>query len=334
MDFALEVIPRVVNELPLAGAGWEPESWVVDRAARTSTGSIVVTVGPVGKPEVLVKLPQTAAARLGIEHETESLRSITYEAAGTEWLKLLPEVIAAGTLASQAFTIYRLLPGISPRPIFDQQTLVESVQSHAATTIGGLHRLRQQSVKVDDQRLTAWVEEPADAVLRALSRRPPGSKRSSAFSRLLDELRGALSGATVSVGWIHGDLWLGNLLVDSAKGHLSGIVDWDKSAPSALACHDLCHLVVSTRSLLDRKDLGGVVSDILKGRRLSYEEQKIFESGPTSAGVTSLDLRTSLLLYWLRHVALEVEAHRRDETSLATALLWETRNIDRVLSAL
>jgi aminoglycoside phosphotransferase (APT) family kinase protein len=334
MDLALGIIPRVMDELPLMAGGTEPESWKIERAARTSTGSIVVSLGPPGRPEALVKLPQTAAARLAIRHEADSLQSIRDEAAGMEWLQLLPEIIAAGTVGDQTFAMYRLLPGTSPRPLFDQRALLESIQTDAAMTIGHLHRLRQESVVVDDRRFTSWVEEPADAVLRALSRRPPGLRHSRAFSRLLDELRSALAGATVSVGWIHGDLWLGNLLVDSASGHLSGIVDWDKASPSELASHDLCHLVVFTRSLLERQDLGGMVTDILNGRHLSHEEEAIFQSGPSSTGTPSLDLRTSLLLYWLRQVALEVEAHRRNELFLYSSLLWESRNIDRVLSAL
>jgi hypothetical protein len=333
MASALEIIPRVVEELPLMAAGTEPASWVVERAARTSTGSIVVSLGPPGRPEALMKLPQTPAARIAVRDETQSLRSVRDEAAGREWLQLLPEIISVGTVGDQAFAMYRLLPGNSPRPPYDQQAL--TIQTDAATTVGHLHRLRQESVVVDDRRFASWVGEPADATLRALSRRPPGLRRSSAFSRLLDELRTALVGATVSVGWIHGDLWFGNLLVDSASGHLSGIVDWDKASPSELASHDLCHLVVFTRSLLERQDLGGVVTDILTGRRhLSLEEQAIFQSGPSSTGTTTLDLRTSLLLYWLRQVALEVEDHRRNELPFHSSLLWESRNIDRVLSAL
>ena len=52
----------------------------------------------------------------------------------------------------------------------------------------------------------------------------------------------------------HGDLWLGNLLVE--RGALAGVVDWDAWHPSGVPGTDLLHLVASAHAFATRQSFG------------------------------------------------------------------------------
>jgi aminoglycoside phosphotransferase (APT) family kinase protein len=57
----------------------------------------------------------------------------------------------------------------------------------------------------------------------------------------------------------HGDLWLGNLLVE--RGALSGVVDWDAWHPASLPGTDLLHLVASSRAFATRRSFGELMAE-------------------------------------------------------------------------
>jgi aminoglycoside phosphotransferase (APT) family kinase protein len=77
---------------------------------------------------------------------------------------------------------------------------------------------------------------------------------------LRQRLRGHRTPRTV----VHGDFWMGNLLVD--RGGVRGVVDWEAASAAGLAVRDLAHFAVTYSLYLDRHTRPG--RDVRGHRRL------------------------------------------------------------------
>ncbi|MEO8686689.1 MAG: aminoglycoside phosphotransferase family protein [Solirubrobacteraceae bacterium] len=73
------------------------------------------------------------------------------------------------------------------------------------------------------------------------------------------EMRAAPAIATLPSVLRHGDLWLGNLLVE--RGLLTGVVDWDAWHPSGVPGTDLLHLVASAYAVATRQSFGELMRE-------------------------------------------------------------------------
>jgi hypothetical protein len=79
-------------------------------------------------------------------------------------------------------------------------------------------------------------------------------ERADVLRELAHSLRGVLRGLPSVLR--HGDLWIGNLLVDA--GRLTGVVDWDAWDPGAVPGADLLHLHATSRRIAERCELGEI----------------------------------------------------------------------------
>jgi Ser/Thr protein kinase RdoA (MazF antagonist) len=199
----------------------------------------------------------------------------------------------------------------------------------ALVAIDGLHRLTASTDAADHpaaDRRTRWVDRRVAAVASlgpAIARRDPDTGRTlaSGLERVATGLRESVGAGEVSAGWIHGDYWSANLLVDEA-GAVSGIVDWDSAEPDELAAQDVFHLILYARKLRRREGLGAVVADLLGGVAFDAQELAALERAcPPGFGI-----RTTALLYWLRFV----ESNLRRQPGLATTDRWLSSNVGAV----
>src|SRR5581483_8738220 len=63
--------------------------------------------------------------------------------------------------------------------------------------------------------LARWLDVPLDLLHRLTQALPQSSRYDRVVERVRAELHTALSGREVQVGWIHGDFWPSNLLVNA-----------------------------------------------------------------------------------------------------------------------
>jgi aminoglycoside phosphotransferase (APT) family kinase protein len=295
----------------------DDEPLAVADAHVTSTGVAVVSMAdPAGRLRWVVKMPTTQPATRGLRREEEVLAALHSDDRLGEWRALLPR---ARSQATGGFRVDSALPGVRP-----SAAAPASVIEAAAETIHVLHRTTAATTTVDAAVADRWVDAP----LRELWPRRPRRMRAQ-LERLRDELHRALLGRSFRASWIHGDFWLGNLLVSQDSGAVLGIVDWDAAAPSELPLHDLLHLVLYTRRSATGAELGALVGAHLHGAPWPGHERLLLE---LYGGWGELSERHALLLYWLRHTA----AHTRQQArrSAPRYRLWRWQNVDRVLAAL
>lgn len=317
----LDVIP------PLPGVS-RPSSWTIQRSLWTDTEVAVLAVGPFDRPPVaILKLLGSQDGAASLQRHYAALTALHRDPRLEGWREILPEPLTAGTIASRFYLAERALPGGQAQDLLAYPTLRRRMQHDAARAIGELHRRTARSVVVDARLLERWVAQPLSRIrhLWLLG----GGAYHKAIDRLSHELHEALLGRELAVSWIHGDLWPGNLLVQPASGELTGIVDWDMAAPDELPTHDLLHLLLYTRSLVQRRDLGEIVRAQIESPTWERHEAELLAALAPRRG-DALPERILVLLYWLRHIASNLV----QSPHYALHPLWIRKNIQEVLRSI
>jgi aminoglycoside phosphotransferase (APT) family kinase protein len=287
----------------------------------TSTGlGIAIAGGRSGLPGVVVKLALTGGAASGLDREGRALAALHGDERLAGWRALVPQRLAHGTLGRRRYAVDTAMAGTT-----GDRATPAAVQETAAEAIAELHGRTAAPVRVGDALAAQWAARPA-----ALLAEHAGRHTANALCRVAEALEGALHGRTLTAGWVHGDFWPGNLLV-RPDGAVSGIVDWDAAAPRELPLHDVLHLLLYTRRVARRAELGEVIVEQLRAPEWAPGERRVLRAygEPPAAALADRD---ALLLYWLRHAA----AHTRQQDGARSSRyrLWRRRNVDAVLEAL
>ena len=312
---AVALVPRL-----LATIGDPAERWVAGPALVSSTRTAVVPLGPPGDPPVaMAKLPGTRVGASSQQREGRALDALAAEPAVGDFTRLLPLRMTDGYLGDQPFVLERAMPGIAA----DTGGLPGngSVAVAAASAIGVLHARTARSTVVDAALLRRWVDVRIDILARA-------GRRKDALAALRSRLHAAWAGRHVEIGWVHGDFWLGNVILDPTTGAPAGIVDWEWAAPDELPAQDLVYACVHARMQAGGGELGDVVAEMLRDPAWEDAERALHHAARAPVGpCVDPDV---LLLVWLRQVA----ANLTQSTALAYNPVWVLRNVVSVLRAL
>lgn len=323
------LVPTIRAEL----AERDPEAarWTI-AGIRPGEPVLVSLAAASGALVAVVRVARTPAGRRGLDRAAAALSaipSVVPAEAGT----ILPILLGGSVDDGLQWLAERSLPGVSAStlrqdPARRRRTVDAIVRAvapiHAATT----------EVTVGDDLARTWILDRAAVVAGAM---PGESLAGDAVRRLGDDLAGRLVGRQLAVGWIHGDLWAANVLVDPL-GAVRGIVDWDSSGPHELALHDRLHLALTTRRRAERRHLGPVLADLLESGRWADDDRAALGLGPTDAvdadrpvaSLGGLDAISALWLYWLRFVEVNLARH----PDLVDERAWLGANLKRVIACL
>jgi hypothetical protein len=142
--------------------------------------------------------------------------------------------------------------------------------------------------------------------------------RADLFRRLGESVRAPLRSLPSTMR--HGDLWVGNLLVDD--GRLTGIVDWDAWDPGAVPGADLLHLHATSRRIAERCQLG----DVFARRPWRDEAFRATLRGPAA----EVPAEVLAVAWWAGEVRGTVSRH----PARAADERWLAVNVDAVLRTL
>jgi hypothetical protein len=303
---------------------------VVSSAHATSTGMVIVSMGPTGRPpRFVIKMPMTPEAERGLRRETAVLASLHADERLEDWRRLIPSPITEGTAGRWVYRVDTALAGVPAANGVLGDGARGPLRGRAAETIHFLHRATTGTVHGDLALAERWVDARLhDLWPRGVGRGWLGFR----CARLRDELHGAVLGRPLRTSWVHGDFWLGNLLLSEPAGSIQGIVDWDAASPDELALHDLMHLLLYTRRMATGQELGLIVRNQLREAAWPEDERELLERYGAWSQDGTLSDRHALLLYWLRQVA--AHARQQSRRSAPRYQLWERRNVRRVLAEL
>lgn len=167
------------------------------------------------------------------------------------------------------------------------------------------------------------AEGPATAPLERLA------EIASAFPRWADEVRlvaeavQPIASRTRGI-MVHGDLWIGNLLVTA--GGLGGVIDWDTWHPAGMPGADLLHLLAMERRARTGRELGELWlehpwNDAAYARFASaYWRAVDVKPEPEMLWAVGVD-------WWAAHLSAALRRGRRP----AADPVWVHRNVDAVM---
>jgi aminoglycoside phosphotransferase (APT) family kinase protein len=292
----------------------------------TDAGVAVLMLGPAGEcPRAVLKVGLTQEARRSLSREGAVLSALAADPRMECRRHLLPGLLADGELDGAGYLLQRALHGRNAVSLLGTAPAAR-LQELAADAIGSLHERTGVPAVAGVTCVDRWLAEPVRRAGRA-ALACHGTKGRLELSRLTADVRTALIGRRLRVSWVHGDFWLGNVLVDRDGSTVTGVVDWDAAGNHELPVLDLLHLVVYTRTLLERRELGGVVRDLVEGEGWTARELALLRSCDFQFDRDADYARASLLLCWLRHVASNLAQSKH----YLHSHVWLARNVEPVL---
>jgi aminoglycoside phosphotransferase (APT) family kinase protein len=302
-------------------------NWTIQGASSTEAGVAVLILGrPGNAPCAVLKVALAAEAERSLARERAAVAALEADERLGDWRDLLPRILAEGELEGGSYVLARALDGRNAASLLGMTPVRPRLQTVAAETVRTLHRRTGVSTVVGVAAVERWLAEPLCRVGRAaLAFR--GARGRQTLNRLAAEIEAGLIGRRLRVSWVHGDFWLGNLLVTGDGARATGIVDWDFAGNGEVPVLDVLHLVVYTRVLVERRDLGGVVRALLDGGDWSPHELSLLRASDAALDEDPEYARATLLLYWLRHLASNLTQSNRYLVSRP----WLGRNVEPVL---
>lgn len=316
----------------LASTGVIPAAdWTARESRWSDTGVAMVPIGPPAEPaRMIIKFAGPGRNLEGLRSQQDRLGRLHSDSRLVGWADIIPQVIDTGMIESLPYFVETALPGIPSTRLIGDARSRDAFLPVAGEMIAELHARTAAPARVDDATLERWVDVPVEAIAAALApHRRMGRETRGTLEDVRRELRTAFIDRDVVVGWMHGDYWPGNVLVDPDGRRITGIVDWDLSSDRELAIHDPLHFILLTRRLSSGHEFGDVVRDLLAGDTLEAPEQATLAAAGLQADAWHRDARESLTMAWLRHVGafMAVPGH-------GTSPRWVRRNVLSVLDQL
>lgn len=278
----------------------------------SESDTLVVAVGNVDEPLVL-KIATSHAASDGLARHAESVERLDAELS-PEMSLLLPRVLCRSTVHGSGILLESRLPGLPATDLFGEP----GVSGAALAAIVRIHERTGRYREVDDDILAGWIDAPLAAIRQAYIF--PGSTAS--LDRISTELHTAWHGRQLLIGYVHGDFWPGNVLIEDHQQEVrvSGIVDWENASRVGLPDSDLMHWWLTTQP----GQLGSVVLRAL-------ENPAAVREGLASLGVklpnSGLEIEHVVLQTWLGHVSAGLSRASNNRVGL----VWLARNVAPVV---
>jgi aminoglycoside phosphotransferase (APT) family kinase protein len=204
-----------------------------------------------GRAVLAVKVPTTDAAARAVEAEARTLEQV-HSLAPRQALATVPRVVETVRYEGRPAMVTTAVPG-TPLTVSYMSWRHTASRSRAAGDFEAVG-----SWLADLQHGTERGESPLDmdgGVRQRLADRFPADPQLAEDMDRLEEIHGRLSADTTPQTVVHGDLWLGNVLM--TRGRATGVVDWEAGAPSGEPVRDLVRFSHMYGLYLDRRTRRG-----------------------------------------------------------------------------
>ncbi len=277
----------------------------LQRLPTDSDVRVVAAVSEDGSRQ-LVKFGESATARARLARHVQAVATLRAMSQLGAWRRLLPVI----THVAETTVVERAILGVDGRRL-----PADRVLSAATSALPPFYAATEGDVS--DDLLARWVEARREPLVKI------AGDRGRAFTERLET---TVAGRAARGGWVHGDLWAGNLLLSADGSSLTGIVDWEAAQPNDLPIADVAHLLVCLRMQASGRPLGTVVRRLADGTdELTAAERRLLD-GCLPSQADPLDDALLAHLGWLHHVAMRV-----GQTPKGPSVIWVRRTVRPVL---
>ena len=286
-------------------------------------GVAVLGAGPSGDGGVVVRLPLDARAEASCTRHHRTLVQLAGDTRIPAAVrKLFPAPLAQGTFEGQAYFAETARPGESGRLYYSLPARrYDRAIVNAAEVLCALRRATEEAVTIGEVEFEhlcgSWLSE-LRGVVREESR--------GTLAAVEELLRRALLGATLPLGWHHGDYDFANLLYGPGDA-VTAILDFEVFEPRGLPLLDL--LLLLARRPIRRQGFafGTLFVRSILGRELPPLEGELLAREMRVIGADERLYQALALCYWLNHLRL-----RRDSW-LVRSPSWLDDNLHAVLQS-
>jgi len=248
--------------------------------------------------------------------EAEWLRRL--EALPPEVARVIPTFLGERQVEGLAVSAMSERPGMTvdrDAPFLDELT------QNAARWLRAFHAATARPVPID----AASFERCFASLFESARRRYP--VLSSELTALEAPLRSRLLGRVLSLGWLHGDFKLENVVFDERTRSLTGVIDWDLAAEAGPPLVDLLYLLLYNRVIRQRTEvLTGCAATLVRQQWTAQERALIDAHQAAIGGERSLETAIGAL-FLVHHIGVRVTY---DLTSAET--LTELRDLVTALT--
>lgn len=258
-----------------------------------------VLLGNLDGQPIVVKIPFSESAARGEARHSALITSLV-ELPG--FSSILPVPLTSGEIQNLRYHVESRIPGV---PLLEK--LTTSNRSAFLSPITETLRLlnpnlrNKESVQLTGETFARLVDRPLQKVLAVLDR-PDLAVSAKQF------FRDQLEGAKVWTGLEHGDFSVSNIFV--SEGKVSGLLDWESADPDGLPILDAFNYLDSVERQLNH---GATMADTIPMlANLAWkqpEEQRYLARLTESFGVDRRHHAGFAYLYWLRHVAQQLDSN-------------------------
>jgi hypothetical protein len=214
---------------------------IVGRLAHDATQDILALRKPGTDEQAVLRIGNDRDAEDTLRRSAEALIRLETCGAFADAPTVVPRLLACSFEPGDAWTMETRCPGIDSRRLLraggDPSALLSAVASRASALYAATHRPAEPSDALTEHLVT----QPVAAMVRALGQdRLRGSSDERRLRQLETELTGVLANDRLTVSYVHGDLWPGNVLCDSSVEAVTGLIDWDGAHMAMPSVGALC----------------------------------------------------------------------------------------------
>lgn len=275
--------------------GSEPGAACFTRFQVTDKNKGIISASVDGRP-VVVKLPfnEAIGARAARNHQ------FLAEAREHESLQTyLPRALGAGEILGIRYYAEERVAG---HPLLDELDAGNGMRWFDAAT-SFLEAVNPGPRQGKPEVLTAeMLQRQVSAPLERLA----CVADATLVERVDGYLRRSLAGLSVRLGVVHGDFGASNVFVQS--GAIVGVIDWDDIDLMGIPALDALNFVDSLyRGSNRHSSAAQVISRLARWDELANEEKDFLEKSYRRCGIESSHHLALVCLYWLRHVADQLD---------------------------
>jgi Ser/Thr protein kinase RdoA (MazF antagonist) len=295
--------------------------WTVGDRLTTVADVAVLEVREGDRLVAVLKLGRTPEGNASLRLQQETLARLHGNARLDRWRRLLPVVAAHGAAGEHAYSIELALPGT----VGTAAAAGPEAARAAVRAVSGLHRATGAATPATRPVAEGWLEPALSLVADVPTLMGPAARRRG-VEAVRERIQAGTEGRAVWLGRTHGDFAPGNLFLDPA-GEVTGIIDWGQSRADDPAVIDVLTYLLVDRARAERRGLGVVVGDLVRGAPLTAGEQALLDIHRAACPADPLDVPVMALLAWLRHVENNLLKSPRYGTNPA----WVFLTVEKVL---
>ena len=294
----------LVSTVQRAAAAQSPAvDWRVLRMSASEKHKSIVFIGDT-VPLVVVRISHSMAAREAEARAHGLLRDLCSRPGASG---LIPAPVCTGEIAGEPYFAERAVAGVPLAGLIGSDTRASFVPAVESFLVGLNPPQSGYQESTARHRLDA-LQFAASIMARVL----PLVQSAAVRERAAAMLEQSLAGVVCRAGLLHGDYGVNNILV--SEGRLSGVIDWENAQYAAPPVLDAFNYLDSVqRCCSDSMTLADTVPMLARGEWPIPDELALLRRALARDGIEERYLRGFALLYWMRHLAAQLEFWGSDE---------------------